>query len=87
MREIALEEGARALAIEALRDWFATELEQEISAFRAGLLVDFAGRELGAHWYNQGLLDARAAFERRVEEIGETIVELERVPPSERGRR
>ena len=86
MSEIRLDGESRALAVAALREWLDVELDRQIGDFQAELLVDFAAETLGSLWYNRGLMDARAAFERRVEEIGETIHELERPLPFERDR-
>ena len=35
------------------------------------------GEELGAHFYNKGLLDAQAIFSKRADDLVESIYELE----------
>lgn len=85
MSEIAFDKEGRAVLVERLRRWFGSELDQELGEFPAGFLLDFLTEELGPCWYNLGLLDARAAFELRMDSIGEAVHELEKPTPFDRG--
>jgi len=57
--------------------YFQAELEQSIGRFDAGFLLDFFCEEIGPHFYNRGLNDARAILETRLENIGDAIYEAE----------
>ena len=40
--------------------------------------MDFISEEFGAHYYNQGLTDARAVVTKQVDSITEAIYEIEK---------
>lgn len=63
-----------------LRDYFRDELETDLAALPAEMLLDFLGREIGPYFYNRGLHDARAVVTAKVEDIAEAIYGLERGP-------
>jgi len=54
------------------------ELNIEIAAFDAVLLLDFLAETLGPHYYNQGLKDAQAIVASRADAIVEAIYEIEK---------
>ncbi|MEM7277271.1 MAG: DUF2164 family protein [Pseudomonadota bacterium] len=46
--------------------------------FDAEFLLEFFSEEVGAYFYNQGLLDAQAVSEKQLESIAEAIDELQK---------
>ena len=64
-----LPDAARKQAIASLREYFKTNMDEEIGDLKAGLLLDFILSELGPSVYNQGLADARAFFEERSNDL------------------
>jgi len=64
---------------EKLKTYFREELDRELGQFEAQFFIDFLIAELGPYFYNQGLYDAKALVEKRVEDITESIYELEKV--------
>ena len=64
--------------IDKLQTYFDNELGQEIGRFDAEFLVDFIGKEFGAHYYNQGLIDARTIVAQQADSIAEAIYEIEK---------
>tara|TARA_R110002167_G_scaffold29239_3_gene97736 strand:- start:39019 stop:39273 length:255 start_codon:yes stop_codon:yes gene_type:complete len=54
------------------------ELDLEIGQFDAEFLLDFFAKEIGGYFYNRGLYDAQAVLEKNIEEIGESILQLEK---------
>lgn len=58
--------------------YFEEELDQKIGSFDAEFLIDFFAEEVGAYFYNRGLYDAQALFSQKLDEITDTIYELER---------
>lgn len=67
---------------EKLKAYFQEELDRDLGQFEADFLLDFLIAELGPYFYNQGLYDARAVMEKRVEDIAESIYELEKITES-----
>ncbi len=65
--------------VEKLRDYFEQELNQELGQFDAEFLLDFISKEFGAHYYNQGLNDARALLEQKIDMLTEGFYELEQM--------
>ncbi|MDX2370205.1 MAG: DUF2164 domain-containing protein [Colwellia sp.] len=63
----------RGAMVQKLQSYFDNELEQELEQFDAEFLLDFFSKEIGAHFYNRGLHDARAIFESRIESIDDEI--------------
>lgn len=61
-----------------LQRYFDDELDRELGQFEAEFLLDFLATQLGPYFYNQGLQDAKAIFESRMEAMGEAIYELEK---------
>lgn len=68
----------RGSMVQKLQTYFDNELEQELEQFDAEFLLDFFSKEIGAHFYNQGLHDARAIFESRIESIDDEIYAIEK---------
>ena len=78
MSKIELPREAADAAAKALSKYLKAELDVEVSGFDAVFLVDFITERLGPHYYNQGLYDAQALLHARLEQLGETIYELEK---------
>ncbi len=64
--------------VNKLQTYFSDEMNQEIGQFEAEFLLDFFSKEIGAHYYNRGLQDARAIFESKIESIDEEIYSIEK---------
>ena len=64
--------------VRRLQAYFADELEQNLGARPAEMLIAFIARDLGPTFYNRGLHDAQAVFAAKVEETADSIYALER---------
>lgn len=64
-----------------LRAWLRDELEVEIGGLQAEMLLDEMTALLGSATYNRALYDAQALIAGRLEEVGETILGLEKAAP------
>lgn len=73
MSNIEFTNEQRESMVQKLQKYFDNELEQELEQFDAEFLLDFFSKEIGAHFYNRGLHDARAIFESRIESIDDEI--------------
>jgi uncharacterized protein (DUF2164 family) len=63
--------------VQRLRD----ELDLEVAPMDGQRLLDLLAESLGPAWYNQGLRDAQAAVQARVDDIAEAISGLEQPEP------
>ncbi|MDP3801732.1 DUF2164 domain-containing protein [Brevundimonas sp.] len=61
-----------------LRTYFRDELEMDLAALPAEMLLDFLGRQIGPFFYNRGLYDAQAVVAKKTGDIVESIAGLER---------
>lgn len=84
MADIEFSEQERALITDKIKAYFSDELDQEIGGFEAGFLLDFFAKEIGPLFYNRGLYDAQALLSKRLDTIGDAILDLEKPTPFER---
>lgn len=78
MSDIKFSKDEKTALTNRLKLYFREELDQELGQFDAEFLLDFITEELGTYFYNQGLLDAQAVLEKRMETISEAIAEIEK---------
>ena len=71
----------RAEMIERVRAYCSNELSIELGRFDTEFLVDFFTREIAPYYYNQGLLDAQASLLKRMDDVKEAIMSLEKPIP------
>lgn len=77
MKPLRLEKDDRTEVVKRIQDYFATELDSEIGAIPAELLLNFFTEHIGAFYYNQGLKDAQAVFAQGLDDVNEKIYGLE----------
>lgn len=78
MPEITFSKEEKDLITNKIKLYFKEELDQDIGQFDAQFLLDFFAEEIGVYFYNRGLYDAQAILQRRLEDFGEAIYELEK---------
>ena len=78
MKKLQFTDEEKSQIVQKVKLYFLEELDQEIGTFDAQFLIDFFAEEVGAYFYNRGLYDAQAYYSARLEEISETIYELEK---------
>ena len=61
-----------------LRAYFRDELEMDLAALPAEMLLDFLGREIGPFFYNRAVYDAQVVVTKKAEDIVEALAGLER---------
>ena len=79
MANIEFTREQKILLVSQIQKYFAKELDQEIGDFDAEFLLDFFSDKIGGYYYNQGLNDARALLDEKLETITESFYELEKV--------
>ena len=78
MNEIKFSREEKEEIIKRVKMYFHEELDQEIGSFDAEFLIDFFSIELGSYFYNRGVYDAQALLSERIEELSESIFDLEK---------
>lgn len=78
MKPIVFSREETAAIAARLRAYFRDELEIDLAALPAEMLLDFLVREIGPFFYNRALYDAQAIVAKKAEDIGEAIAGLER---------
>lgn len=64
--------------IQRVRSYCEGELSLELGRFDVEFLVDFFTKEIGPVYYNQGLFDAVAMLDKRVDDLRESMLTLEK---------
>ena len=60
-----------------IQDYFRDELDQQIGAMPAEMLMMFFIEKLGAYFYNRGIYDAQALIRQRLDSLSDEIFSLE----------
>ena len=66
--------------VRALKAYFADEMDQDLGALPAEMLIAFFGRHIGPSFYNRGLYDAQVLIAAKAEETVDAIYGLEQKP-------
>jgi uncharacterized protein (DUF2164 family) len=69
-------EETRAM-VDEIRDYFRDELDQDIGAMPAEMLVRFFAERMGAYFYNRGLYDAQKLIQKRMDGLVDDVFALE----------
>lgn len=78
MSDITFSQEEKDILVQKIKLYFHEELDYEIGGFDAEFLLDFFKEEMGAYFYNRGVYDAQALLSNKVEELTETLFELEK---------
>ena len=78
LSEIKLDDAVKSEVVAKLQKYFSDELQQEIGSFDAEFLLDFFAKEAGGYYYNQGLADALKSFETKMEDVSDSVYQLEK---------
>ena len=60
-----------------IQDYFREELEQDIGAIPAEMLMGFFSERMGAYFYNRGVYDAQGLIRERLDSLTDDIFALE----------
>ena len=71
--KVDFSEEARSYITKELQVYFEDELECDLGTLGADLLLDFIEKNIGKHFYNQGIEDAQQIVEMKMEDIKETL--------------
>ncbi|WP_148864511.1 DUF2164 domain-containing protein [Marinobacter fonticola] len=68
----------KSQVVQKVKRYFQQEMDQDIGGFDAEFLIDFFADEIGAYFYNRGLYDAQAVFTRKMHDLDDEVLALER---------
>lgn len=68
-QRLQLDKADRAKLIEGIISYFSVERDEELGNLAAGFLLDFFCEQLGPVYYNQGLRDAHAFLNDKLEDL------------------
>ncbi|WP_224701342.1 DUF2164 domain-containing protein [Devosia aquimaris] len=60
-----------------IQDYFREELDQDIGAIPAEMLMLFFADKMGAYYYNRGVYDAQGVIRERIENLTDELFALE----------
>lgn len=78
LSEIKFDQREKDILVQKVKNYFQEELDQEIGGFDAEFLIDFFAKEVGSYFYNRGIYDAQSMLATKMEEISESLYELEK---------
>lgn len=81
MAKVTFDKATREALARKLVRQLKDEFDAEIAPMDGQRLLDLLAESFGAAYYNQGLRDAQAAVQARVDDIAEAIAGLERSEP------
>ena len=76
--KIELPKATREALAKTLTGYLKSELDVELGGFEAVFVLDFIVDRLGPHIYNQALYDAQAHVLKKLEALGEAVLDLEK---------
>jgi uncharacterized protein (DUF2164 family) len=78
MSEIKFSTVQKECLVQKLQHYFSNELDQELAQFDADFLLDFFTKEMGNHFYNQGIYDAQKLLTEKLDYISDEMYQLEK---------
>ena len=60
-----------------IQDYFREELDQDIGAIPAEMLMRFFAERMGSYFYNRGIYDAQGLIRERIDALTDDIFALE----------
>lgn len=69
MTSIEFDKEARQDLLDKIKEFFSNELEQEISDFKASIVLEFVLRSIGPQIYNHAISDAYTLMSEKVEDL------------------
>lgn len=77
MKPIKFDRDETKAIVGEIQDYFRDELDQDIGAIPAEMLMGFFAERMGAYFYNRGVYDAQAALKNRMDSLHDDLFALE----------
>ncbi len=75
---VELDTRQREQLVKDLQTYMEAELDRPLGQFEAEFLLDFIIDKLAPHFYNQGVYDAQASVGQQMENLVESLYQLEK---------
>jgi len=69
LTSIEFDKEARQDLLDKIKEFFSNELEQEISDFKASIVLEFVLKSIGPQIYNHAISDAYTLMSEKVEDL------------------
>ncbi len=79
MADIEFSKEEKEILVYKIKNYFQKELDEEIGQFDAEFLLDFFSKEIGGYFYNEGLRDAQAVIANQLDNISQSLYEIEKI--------
>ena len=77
MKPITFSKDETKAIIGEIQDYFRNELDSDIGALPAEMLMAFFAERMGGYFYNRGVYDAQAALKTRMDSLHDDLYALE----------
>jgi len=77
MRKIEFSDDEKRILTDKIRHFMREEHDQDLGRFGAEFLLEFFTKEIGPYYYNQGLYDARSVLMSKIEDVTDSIYQIE----------
>ena len=77
MKPIKFDRDETKAIVGEIQDYFRNELDEDIGAIPAEMLMAFFAERMGAYFYNRGVYDAQALIRERMDSLTDDIFGLE----------
>lgn len=69
MEKIELNKEAKLDALEDIKQFYSSEMEETVSDFQAEILLDFITSKIGPYIYNQAIEDSYQLMSQKIEDL------------------
>ncbi len=77
MKPITFSKDETKAIVGEIQDYFRNELDSDIGAMPAEMLMAFFAERMGGYFYNRGVYDAQAALKTRMDSLHDDLYALE----------
>ena len=77
MKPIKFDRDETKAIVGEIQDYFRNELDEDIGAIPAEMLMAFFAERMGAYFYNRGVYDAQKLIRERMDSLTDDIFALE----------
>jgi len=77
MKPIKFDRDETKAIVGEIQDYFRNELDEDIGAIPAEMLMAFFAERMGAYFYNRGIYDAQKLIRERMDSLTDDIFGLE----------
>lgn len=77
MSKVEFSDDEKKILADKIQHYMRDEHDLDLGRFGAEFLLDFFSREIGPYYYNQGLYDARSILMSKIDDVTDSIYQIE----------